>query len=263
MPADIDVTIEPLTVAKERHGFRNVFGTRRTDRTQPKISDAEQELVLLNRLLSAQETAKERAQEKVVEANLQLKAFETETKRVRGELERAQDDLADAKEEHTRDLRRAIEREAGLWNELVTVRIQVAKAVDKASGYRKFAGLALFILIPGIIWAATNYWQSVVKPLEAKTGIAQGGGKITSVHDFTSDVDRLDHALTRFPHGSVEDVLQSVHDANAVRGISVCSFEWNGGQISLLFGRQPGAGLDTSVTQCADAVEQEAKKNGL
>ncbi len=262
MPTDTEVLIEAETTilppqlifATERRGFRNVFGTRRTDRT-PQISDSEQELIPLGRLLSAQE--------KVTEAHRQLKTFEAETNRVRGELKRAQNDLADAKQEHTHDLRRAIEREASLWNELVEVRVQVARALDKASGYRRLVGLFLLLLVPVMFWAAANYRQRAIEPGKVMTGIAQGGVNATPAHDFTLDVDRLDHAVNRFRHGSVKDVLSSVHDANAARGISVCSFEWKGGQISLLFGNQPGAGLGTSVTRCADAVEQEAQKNGL
>src|ERR1700679_3901610 len=96
---------------------RSVFGTRRSDKTPPKLSEAE-ELAELKKLLRAQGVARQREQENIIEVQRQLTSLETETSRVRGDLKCVQEQLADAKVEHTGALRRATEREAGLRNEL-------------------------------------------------------------------------------------------------------------------------------------------------
>ncbi len=130
--------------------------------------------------------------------------------------------------------------------------------------------MSLVIVIPVVWWGASNYWRTAggrdkVKPEIVADGFVAlpGGAEIAPAHDFASDVHRLDEALNRFRRESAEEVLRRVHDANAARGRSVCSFESKGGQLSLLYGDQPGTGLGASVTQCADAVEQAAEKTGL
>jgi hypothetical protein len=54
-------------------------------------------------------------------------------------------------------------------------------------------------------------------------------------------------------------VLRRVHLANATRGVSVCSFEWNNGQVSLQFGNQAGVSIGSAMSECADAVEKAAR----
>jgi hypothetical protein len=247
---------------------RSVFGTRRSDKTPPKLSEAE-ELAELKKLLRAQGVARQREQENIIEVQRQLTSLETETSRVRGDLKCVQEQLADAKVEHTGALRRATEREAGLRNELVEVHAQATKTREKASAYRRLAVFCTVLLMPVMSWAAVKYWPTLSDGDKTRTETARGevapvsGGVAKDTPDaFTTDTQRLDQALGYFGNESPEKVLRKVHDENAARGISVCSFETNGGQVSLLFGAKPGTGLSNSMTRCADAVEQAGKKLG-
>ncbi len=260
-PIENDATGPPFLLAPSN------FGKELTDLPSSKSAEFEQELAHLKKLLRAQGVARQRAEDDSVEAHRKLKSFEKEANKVRSDLTRAKAQLAGAKEEHTSDLRRAIERETGLWNELAEVRVQATKARDKVSGYKKLGMLCLLILIPVMSWAAVKYLplsfdgdKSGTKPDSRGITATGRGTASTSPNDFTSDVQRLDQALSTFGNQSAEDVLRKVHDKNAARGIPVCSFEWNKGQMSLLFGEQSGAELGTSVTRCADAVEQAATK---
>jgi len=70
---------------------------------------------------------------------------------------------------------------------------------------------------------------------------------------------RLEQALDSFKGEKPEQVLQRIHIANAVKGVEVCSFEWNNGQVSMLFGSKEGLDIDKAMSRCADAVEKAAK----
>jgi hypothetical protein len=242
--------------AKERAASR---------KTASKVSDTAPDLPHLRKLFSDQEAAARQAEEKFVEAQRQLKALETETNRVRSELQRTQKELADKKEQYATDLRWSTEKEARLSDEVVAVRFQMTEALDRASGYKKVLAICVVLLITVIALAAANYWRvAAERQKTAVVGFAALSGRVVNAlpHDVTVDVRRLDQALNHFRHESAEEVLRRVHDMNAARGISVCPFEWNGGEASLLFSDQPDAGLGITLTRCADAVEQAAGKTG-
>lgn len=77
--------------------------------------------------------------------------------------------------------------------------------------------------------------------------------------DFSGSVDRLNDALGQFPNQNPRDVLMRVRKENAARGIDVCSFEWNEGEPSLVYGSRRGhVALDAVMGNCAQAVERAA-----
>jgi hypothetical protein len=51
-------------------------------------------------------------------------------------------------------------------------------------------------------------------------------------------------------------VLKEVREKNAKSGVSVCDFEWNGGQPALIYKGTAGLTLDASLNRCAIAVEE-------
>jgi hypothetical protein len=259
--------------------FEDLSTTRRKLNAQT-ASNAALELEHLKKLLSSQEASRQQAQSMAAEAHKQLKLLEHENTRIRGDLKRSQDQLSSAKAEHANELRRAADRESSIRTELIESRGQAAKAIDTASGYRK-RGLAisvtLAVVLSSLTWLAMNYWHSTdvqgktrdESPASASVADASVPDRMppnpvppkpdpATPHDFTGSLSRLDSALGAFSGQKPEDVLRRVHLANAAKGISVCSFEWNNGEPSLQFGEKVGTELGSAMTECAEAVEKTA-----
>lgn len=214
-------------------------------------------------------TPQERAQAAAAEAQRKLQQAELENSRVRAELRRMQEELESTKTTHTQEVQKAADREAGLWAELNEVRDLASTADRKASGYKKsLFGVLLLLAVPAAVWAAVSYSRPatvhaavvVPVPVVAQVPVVDGVPVTTSNPSaFTDSVNRLSQALDRFGNEEPQNVLRRVHDANAARGISVCSFEWHNGQVSLVFGNDPGMAIGTTMTRCAEAVERAAK----
>ena len=251
---------------RERHGSRTGFPAhgsfpdgRNTD--SPKASEDMQELAHVKKLLTTQEAARQIAQAKVVDVSRQLRQSEGENTRIRGELRKSRDDLALTQLEHTYDLRQVAEREASLWNELADVRGKASVSDDEVSQYKKkLIAVSLVLAVPALLWAATLYGR--VSPAQAHVPLptsASTGTPKPATSDFSAGVGRLNRVLEKLKNEKAEDVLKRVHKANAEHGASVCSFEWNGGEVSLVFGGNPNMGIGASMAQCADAVEKAAR----
>jgi DNA-binding transcriptional MerR regulator len=245
-------------------------GLRREMATQA-ARDAGLELEHLKKLLSAQDAAKLHAQSVAAQLQKELRSLESDNSRLRGELKRLQDQLAFAKQEGNVELRRASDREEALRKELVELRIVATKALEKASGSRKWLGISFGFGVPALILAAVIY----LHPTGPSTGASDQPREETVVaesakvrppdhstpagRDFAAGLGRLDDALNSFKGEKPEDVLQRVHLHNAAKGISVCSFEWNNGDPTMEFGSKEGMDLNASMTRCADAVEKDTK----
>jgi len=275
IPIETEAPVVDLTKSarsKDKPEFQNIFTGPRSAKTAAGVHAA-QEQAHNKKVAAAQATAKQRAQTSIVEVQKQLSLSEVEIIRMRDELKRAQNELMVTKAEHTHQIRQAAERESGLWDELVEVRGLAVSARAKASGYRKKLLTVLLVLVlPAMVWAAVVY-QPVVfaksgaqgkapeAPVAASSEKPAPAVEVAKVptHDFAESLDRLDQALGQFTRDRPEDVLRRVHDMNAAGGVSVCSFEWSNGQVSLVFGAKPGVGIEPAVANCADAVEQAAK----
>jgi hypothetical protein len=131
---------------------------------------------------------------------------------------------------------------------------------------RIWLAIAFCLVVPALIWAAVTYWHppaagdasvesAVTPPLHRNAASASTGG---APADLTGALSRLDDAFTNFPGVAPERVLQLVHKDGLTRGESVCSFEWNGGNVSLLFGSGAGNDPGSAINRCADAVEKAA-----
>ena len=256
------------TSASAESGFEDLSATRRKLNAQA-AGNASLELEHLRKLLSAQDAAKQQAQSAAAELHKQLKVFENENGRIRNDLKRSQDQLTLAKQEHEKEIRRAADRETGLANELLHARAQASEALEKVSGdKKKWAAILLGLAAPALVWAAVAHWHSAgpaspdtrevsADPVAASPRLP--ASKAPASPDFSAALGRLDQALNSFSGEQPEEVLRRVHMANAIRGVEVCSFAWNNGEVSLQLGSKSGMGLDTAMTECADAVEKAAK----
>jgi hypothetical protein len=284
MPTDSAIQIETEAViaaqvieskgspARHREISSQGFTESQRKATANKVRATSLETSHAEKRPSPQEAARQRVQATMAEANKKLKLAETESIRVRSELKRAKDELALAKQEHTIQAGKAAEREAGLWNDLAEVRSQTTIALEKASRTRKkWLAISLSAVITVVLWAVMSYTHASGAQVAPRDGspvgfvpavsktLAPSGVENDGTHDFATAADRLDQALGHFRNESPEHVLRRVHKEGAAQGVSVCSFEWNNGQVSLLFGTQPGMELGASMARCADAVEQAAK----
>jgi hypothetical protein len=273
MPTDISVQIGPAISAPhqvidlkekgsapDKTAYRGIFETGRSP-DEPPAEATESELSRLKLLLSAQMTEKQRAQAAVREANRELRLAASENSRVRNELKRAQNALSNAMQEYEIGMNRAATRELALQDELVEARALATTEGDRASKTRrKSLALLLVVVLPAILWVAMTYYHapSVNTGENADSHVASPASANTP-HDVTGAVSRLDHLLGQFRNQKPEEVLRNVRLANAARGISVCSFEWNHGQVSLLFGPRGSADIGTEVSNCADAVAKSSR----
>jgi hypothetical protein len=231
------------------------------------------ELEHLKKLLIEQDAAKRQAQKMAAQTDRQWRVSEAEISRIRGDLKRTQDQLAFAKQEHNIETQRAAEREANLRNELVEMRTQATKALDSVSGHKKtWRFVLLGIAALAILWCAVTFLPRLGsrttaareeppdEPVAAvEVAPATGNAAAPPARDFSGASDHLDQALSRFKGEKPEAVLERVHKQYAAKGISVCSFAWNNGQVSLLFGNKEGMDVDTAMARCADAVDKAGK----
>jgi len=167
-----------------------------------------------------------------------------------------------------RNGQRAADREAGLWSDLNAVREQASASARRASNFKTIA-LVLVAALPVMVWAAWRYGHPPIvaqaaSPAAHATEIPPFATHAAPLSDddpseFTKGAGRLNRALDRFSNESPEAVLRRIHDENASHGVSVCAFEWHKGEVSLIFGNQPGMEIGVTMTRCAEAVERAAK----
>jgi hypothetical protein len=249
------------------------------ERTTQAIRSAALELEHLRKLLAAQDAAKLHAQSVAAGLQREVKSYEIDNARLRNELRRIQDQLAAAKQDHSNEISAAHGRESGLRKDLADTRERLTRALEKISGRgRKKLIVALSAGVTALVLAAATQihpggtgaagsgqpetaGQAVAGAAQPATNaVSRMAGPATpATRDFAGAMDRLDDALGHFRGEKVNDVLLRVHLANLARGVDVCSFEWNNGQISMLFGRKPGADINKAMVACADAVEKAAK----
>jgi len=235
--------------------------------------NAAAEVEHLKKLLSDLDAAKRQAQNIAASAYKELKSAEVDNNRLRNELKRVQDLLAFEKQERGIDLQRTGDLEASLRNELVDARRQASKAIDTVTGHRKrWVVISVGILIAGAAWFGVTHWHPSLSQANAREQALEQAPEDTvasasedppsvnvakvTTRDFAGASTRLDQALSRFKGEKMEAVLRRVHKENAAKGISVCSFAWNNGQVSLLFGAKEGMDVDAAMSSCADAVEK-------
>ncbi len=214
-------------------------------------------------------TPMERAQQEAAEARRKLQQAELESGRVRSELKKLQEQMDAVKAAHTQEAQRAADREAGLWSDLNSVREQASISARRASNY-KTAALVLFAVLPLLVWAAWHYGHPAIVAQAASPAphIASEMPPFATLpapmsddapSEFTKGAGRLNRALDRFRNEAPEAVLRRIHDENAVHGVSVCAFEWHKGEVSLIFGNQPGMEIGVTMTRCAEAVEKASR----
>ncbi|HVY92894.1 MAG TPA: hypothetical protein VHA14_09105 [Bryobacteraceae bacterium] len=219
-------------------------------------------------------TPMERAQQEAAEARKKLQQSELESGRVRAEMKKLQEQMEAVKAAQAQEAQRAADREAGLWSDLNAVREQASQSARRASRYKTIA-LVMTAALPLMVWAAWRYGHPAVaqaaSPGVARTAAAPSSAPIEpfatqeeqasddTPSEFTKGAGRLNRALERFGNESAENVLRRVHDENAAHGVSVCAFEWHKGQVSLIFGNQPGMEIGVTMTRCAEAVERAVK----
>lgn len=213
-------------------------------------------------------TPMERAQQEAAEARKKLQQSELESGRVRAELKKIQEQMDSVKAAHAQEAQRAADREAGLWSDLNAVREQAGEAARRASSYKTIA-LIMVAVLPLMVWAAWRYGHPAIvvqaaSPASHAAEIPPFATHAAPLSDddpseFTKGAGRLNRALDRFSNESPEAVLRRIHDENAAHGVSVCAFEWHKGEVSLIFGNQPGMEIGVTMTRCAEAVEKASK----
>lgn len=219
-------------------------------------------------------TPMERAQQEAADARKRLQQSEFESGRVRVEMKKLQEQMEAVKAAQAQEAQRAADRETGLWSDLNAVREEAGQSARKASKYKTIT-LVIAAALPLMVWAAWRYGHPAVaqaaSPATAHPAAAPSSPPIEpfatqqaqtsddTPSEFTKGAGRLNRALERFASESAENVLRRVHDENAAHGVSVCAFEWHKGQVSLIFGNQPGMEIGITMTRCAEAVERAAK----
>jgi hypothetical protein len=213
-------------------------------------------------------TPMERAQQEAAEARKKLQQSELESGRVRAEMKKLQEQMDSVKTAHAQEVQRASDREAGLWSDLNGVREQASMAARRASNYKTIA-LVMVAVLPLMVWTAWRYGHPAIVAQAASmaphaTEMPPFATQSAPLSDddpseFTKGAGRLNRALDRFSSESPEAVLRRIHDQNAARGVSVCAFEWHKGEVSLIFGNQPGMEIGVTMSRCAEAVERAGK----
>jgi len=145
---------------------------------------------------------------------------------------------------------------------------QAGEAARRASSYKTIA-LIMVAVLPLMVWAAWRYGHPAIvvqaaSPAPHAAEIPPFATHAAPLSDddpseFTKGAGRLNRALDRFSNESPEAVLRRIHDENAAHGVSVCAFEWHKGEVSLIFGNQPGMEIGVTMTRCAEAVEKASK----
>jgi hypothetical protein len=213
-------------------------------------------------------TPMERAQQEAAEARKKAQQAELESGRVRTEIKKLQEQMDAVKSAHTQEAQRGADREAGLWSDLNAVREQASMSARRASNYKTIA-LVMVAVLPLMVWTAWRYGHPAIvaqaaSPAPQATEMPPFATHAAPLSDddpseFTKGAGRLNRALDRFSNEAPETVLRRIHDQNAVHGVSVCAFEWHKGEVSLIFGNQPGMEIGVTMTRCAEAVERAGK----
>jgi hypothetical protein len=220
-------------------------------------------------------TPQERAQQEAAETRKKLQQAELESGRVRAELKKLQEQMEAVTAAQTQETQRASDREAGLWSDLNAAREQASRSARQVSNYKTIA-LIMVAVLPLMVWAAWHFGHPVIvaqaaAPVRhaAHRAVAAAPDASLAAQDghyfdedsseFTRGAGRLNRALERFSNEPAETVLRRIHDENAAHGVSVCAFEWHKGEVSLIFGNQPGMEIGITMTRCAEAIERASK----
>lgn len=244
----------------------------RQELAEESARTARLELEQIKTLLAEKDAARRNAQQTLVVVTRQIKAYEADNNRLRRELGRARDELAVAKHQHHEELRLAGDRESAISAELVQLRHQlsgVTLEAPSAPSRKKWPVLAVSVAAAVLCLACiaklsfTRDRASAIANTDSSSDSASSAGSAppaaaSPARDFSGAVGNLDDALGDFQGLNPADVLKMVHRENAARGVSVCSFEWNNGQVSLLFGSGDGNDPQVVVQRCADAVRKAA-----
>ena len=235
----------------------------RQELAEQAARNARLELDHLKKLLSSQDEGRRQAQRTAAFAHRQLKILETDNGRIRIELQHVRQQLAVTRQEHIVEMCQAADRESQLKDALLAARGEASTALDSKTGRRrKWIAITAIVALPVAMWAATSlrrYGTATAPRSQPSETPAFVTSAAEETRDFTGALGRLDDALGNFKGVSPETVLRRVHNEGAAHGVNVCSFEWNGGNISLLFGGGEGGDPPAAVTRCAEAVAKAAK----
>ncbi len=252
------------------------FSRLRRERNGQAAENARLEVEQLKRLLAEQEAARKSAHATAVTAQQQVKLHEADSQRLLVELQRTREQLSNVK--------RALPAAVAIR------RVQYVPVATGVSGKKWFAAALVFVTVctlaaaglrklnspaarddtapqadsepapvapiatssPRQLTEQPTMLQHPSAPLSRLTGSA-------GTQDFSEALGNLDDALGNFKGANPDDVLRKVHKENATQGVSVCSFAWNGGQISLLYGSKEGRNPEDAILRCAEAVKRSAK----
>lgn len=227
--------------------------------------------------LTRQQASEKRAELAAAELRRKCQESDVENVRLRSELRQTREGVTTAQRQHEGEIQQASQRESGLDVELASARDELSAALESAiRSRRNWMGFAATIVISSAFLITTLYGQlhkiqserasGVIKPAVAVSApvampriVATRLQPTTAMHDFTAALARLDQALSKFGSNNPELVLQRVHQQNAAHGASVCSFEWNNGQPSLMLGTDDSMKLETALGLCAEAVDRSAR----
>jgi len=86
-------------------------------------------------------------------------------------------------------------------------------------------------------------------------GVKQAGSPAPDP-GLAGGMDRLNGALDNFPGRRPEDILREIHRKAAKTDPSLCAFNWNNGQPSIVYGGGGKLSLSATVDRCAAAIEK-------
>jgi hypothetical protein len=179
---------------------------------------------------------------------------------------------------------------ANLETELEELRHAATKSDRSQSRRRSIGGsVAVIVTAAGAIALAVAIWTISRRPVtacaaaEAESAITESAaGKVkpvstpaqaspaetfslpgvtpagSSVSDpgLAVGMDRLNGALDAFPSRRPEDILREIHRKAAKTDPSLCAFDWNNGQPSIVYGGGGKLSLSATVDKCAAAIEK-------
>ncbi len=242
----------------------------------------QQELDQLRALSDEQEARNRRAQSITANLHRQFQLTEAENGRIHSELEDLRAELAAALQGGHHEIEAASARETRAREELAAARTSATSAIENlARRVRTWQGISAALGVTTMFLAGAFFWQWRASPGDARTvesrtadvhsveshpitrptaEMPASPSAKTDLHDFTDAMVQLDRALGHFRGNQPEDVIRRIRNENAAKGVSVCSFEWNDGEPSLLFGSgERNLGLDTVIAHCADAIDKAAQ----
>jgi hypothetical protein len=74
--------------------------------------------------------------------------------------------------------------------------------------------------------------------------------------NLAGGMDRLNGALAAFPNRRPEEILREIHRKAAKTDPSLCAFDWNNGQPSIVYGAGGTLSLSATIDKCAAAIEK-------